>query len=55
MRLNHFKLSVITPFYNEAQGEVIKTYFDKLVPILEKITQDYEIVCVDDGSKDNQC
>ncbi len=43
-------LSVITPIYNEADG--LGLFFEKVTPILEEITEDWEIICVDDGSKD---
>ena len=44
-------LSVVVPMYNEA--EVIAPLFDRVLPVLESITDDFEIVCVDDGSTDN--
>ena len=43
-------LSVVVPMYNEEEGTEI--FFARLVPVLEKITTDFEIVCVDDGSSD---
>jgi glycosyltransferase involved in cell wall biosynthesis len=43
-------LSVVVPMFNEAEGTDI--FFARLVPVLEKITSDFEIVCVDDGSSD---
>jgi polyisoprenyl-phosphate glycosyltransferase len=43
-------LSVVVPMYNEEEGTEI--FFARLVPVLEKITADFEIVCVDDGSSD---
>lgn len=44
-------ISIITPFYNES--DCVKGYFKAIIPILEGITQDWEIVCVDDGSIDD--
>lgn len=45
------KVSVVIPMYNEE--EVIKASFSKIQEVLEKLTRyDYEIICVDDGSKD---
>lgn len=45
-------ISVLTPFYNE--GNAIHIYFKTLLPILENFKNyDYEIICVDDGSKDD--
>lgn len=43
-------LSVVVPMYNEEEGTEL--FFARLVPVLEKITPDFEIVCVDDGSSD---
>ena len=36
--------------YNEEEGTEL--FFSRLVPVLEAITHDFEIVCVDDGSSD---
>lgn len=44
------ELSVIVPMYNEAGG--IDALFSRLLPCLEGITPDFEIVCVNDGSRD---
>ena len=43
-------LSVVVPMYNEEEST--EPFFARLVPVLEKITADFEIVCVDDGSSD---
>lgn len=43
-------ISIVSPFYYEEEG--IQQYFDKLLPILEGLSPDFEIICVDDGSKD---
>jgi glycosyltransferase involved in cell wall biosynthesis len=43
-------LSVVVPMFNEEEGTDI--FFNRLCPILDSITPDYEIVCVDDGSSD---
>jgi len=43
------KISVVTPFYNES--EAISVYFEAVTKVLETL-DDYEIVCVDDGSTD---
>ena len=43
-------LSVVVPMYNEEEGT--ERFFTRLVPVLESITPDFEIVCVDDGSSD---
>ncbi|MGV6874019.1 glycosyltransferase family 2 protein [Pseudochelatococcus sp. B33] len=46
-------LSIVTPFYNEE--ETIPAYFERVVSILETRlpAYDFEIVCVDDGSRDS--
>lgn len=45
-----FKISIVTPFYNEEKG--VSDYFKKVLKVLKKITPNYEIICVDDGSSD---
>ncbi|WP_260293595.1 glycosyltransferase family 2 protein [Sedimenticola hydrogenitrophicus] len=45
------KISIVAPFYNEAEN--IEAFFATLVPILEETGDGFEIVCVNDGSKDN--
>jgi polyisoprenyl-phosphate glycosyltransferase len=44
------ELSLVVPFYNEEDG--CPAFFARVVPILESLTPDYEIVCVNDGSGD---
>lgn len=43
-------LSIVIPMYNEAGG--LDILFNKLTPILNGITRDWEIICVNDGSRD---
>lgn len=43
-------LSVVAPMYNEADG--IALFASRVVPILESITKDWEIICINDGSRD---
>ncbi|MEL6752202.1 MAG: glycosyltransferase family 2 protein, partial [Pseudomonadota bacterium] len=43
-------LSIVVPMLNEEEG--LDLLFERLEPILESITEAYEIVCVDDGSTD---
>jgi glycosyltransferase involved in cell wall biosynthesis len=45
------KLSVIVPVYNS--GLFISETFQELVDYLEKLGEDYELLFVDDGSRDN--
>lgn len=44
------KVSVVVPVYNEKPG--IKRFVDALMPELEKLRCDFELLFVDDGSKD---
>lgn len=44
------ELSVVIPVYNEEEG--LQTLFDRLYPALDKIGISYEVVFVNDGSRD---
>ena len=44
-------LSVVVPMYNEEEGADL--FFARIEPVLESVTDDYEIICVDDGSSDH--
>jgi len=48
--MNSLELSVIVPVYNEEQG--LHTLFDRLYPALDKLGIAYEIVFINDGSRD---
>jgi undecaprenyl-phosphate 4-deoxy-4-formamido-L-arabinose transferase len=48
--MNTIQLSVIIPVYNEQEG--LQTLFDRLYPALDKLNLFYEIVFVNDGSRD---
>lgn len=45
------QISIVIPLLNE-EGN-IKVLYESLLPVVEKISADYEIVFVDDGSKDS--
>jgi glycosyltransferase involved in cell wall biosynthesis len=45
------ELSVFFPCYNEEKN--IQNTVSKTIPTLQKITQNWEIILIDDGSKDN--
>lgn len=45
------KLSIITPVYNEAKS--LPQLFSELTQVLQSYDSDYEIIAVDDASKDN--
>ena len=51
LRPNPFKLSVVVPCYNE--GSHLKQFITALKFAVAPITKDYEIILVNDGSKDN--
>jgi glycosyltransferase involved in cell wall biosynthesis len=44
-------LSIVVPMFNEEEGTDL--FFSRLKPVLEAITPNFEIVCVDDGSSDH--
>lgn len=44
------QLSVVIPVYNEEEG--LQTLFDRLYPILDNLGISYEIVFINDGSRD---
>ena len=43
-------LSLVVPMFNEK--EVVRPFFARVLPILESVTANFEIICVDDGSSD---
>jgi len=43
-------LSIILPFHNEATG--VHELFRRLYPVLGQLDISYEIICIDDGSRD---
>ena len=51
LRPNPFKLSVVVPCYNE--GSHLQNFITALKAAVEPITKEYEILLVNDGSKDN--
>ena len=44
------KLSLLVPMFNEA--EIIDHFFERVLPILEDLALEWEVVCVNDGSRD---
>src|SRR5690349_4568875 len=44
-------LSVVIPCYNESAN--IEPLFTRLLPVLDSLPMDWEVVCVNDGSRDN--
>ena len=51
LRPNPFKLSVVVPCYNE--GSHLQEFITALKSAITPITENYEIILVNDGSKDN--
>jgi glycosyltransferase involved in cell wall biosynthesis len=43
-------LTIVIPIFNEADG--LSVLFARVLPILENITREWEIICVNDGSSD---
>lgn len=48
--LNRVEISIIVPCYNEEEG--LDLLFERLFTVLNNLNLSYEIVCVDDGSRD---
>ncbi len=51
MRYSNIKLSVIAPMYNEE--DIIETYLERTVDVLNHSFAEYELILVDDGSTDH--
>ena len=45
------ELSLVVPMYNEA--ECVDEFFTSVIPVLDRVSSGYEIVCVNDGSTDD--
>ncbi len=45
-----FRLSLVVPMYDEEA--VCTLFFERVIPIISEISVDFEIVCVNDGSRD---
>jgi glycosyltransferase involved in cell wall biosynthesis len=43
-------ISVVVPMHNEV--EVLPELLRRLLPVMERVEPDFEVVCVDDGSRD---
>src|SRR5687767_12535358 len=43
-------ISIVCPFYNEEQS--VGALFSRLIPVLDRLGESYEVVCVNDGSRD---
>jgi glycosyltransferase involved in cell wall biosynthesis len=49
--MESIEISLVVPMYNEA--DCVAEFFEHVIPVLERITSRYEIVCVNDGSRDD--
>lgn len=49
--MSHPRLSVVVPCYNEQEN--LDDFFHRLIPVLEGVDLTWEIVCVNDGSRDD--
>jgi glycosyltransferase involved in cell wall biosynthesis len=45
-----FRLSLVVPLFNEEP--MLESFFERVLPVVEQATLDYELVCVNDGSSD---
>jgi len=43
-------ISIVCPFYNEEH--TVGALFSRLIPVLDRLEDGYEVVCVNDGSRD---
>jgi polyisoprenyl-phosphate glycosyltransferase len=48
---DEIQLSIVIPFYNEESN--LNDLFERLESVLDRLGMSYEIVCINDGSKDN--
>lgn len=49
--MEHPFLSVVIPVYNEEAG--LEVLFSRLMPVLQELKRPFEVICVNDGSKDS--
>ena len=47
----HLFLSLVVPMYNEF--EACGPFFARVLPVVKEVTEDFEIICVNDGSTDD--
>ena len=45
------KYSIVVPVYNEEQA--IPLFYERIIPVMEQTKETYEIIFINDGSKDN--
>ena len=49
-RRHGFRLSLVVPIFNEESS--CQGFFERAIPALQEVTENFEIVCVNDGSTD---
>ena len=45
------QLSIIVPFYDESES--VEIFFERVMPVLKKTKLTFEVICINDGSKDD--
>lgn len=45
------RLSIVVPFFNESPN--VGFFFDRVIPVLDGLALSWEIICVNDGSRDD--
>ncbi|MBQ3565336.1 MAG: glycosyltransferase family 2 protein [Alphaproteobacteria bacterium] len=45
------KISIVLPCYNESES--IDNFFEVVIPVLSSVSSEFEIVCINDGSRDD--
>jgi glycosyltransferase involved in cell wall biosynthesis len=43
-------ISIVCPFYNEERG--VGGFFSRLIPVMDRLGGRYELICINDGSRD---
>ncbi|HLN24106.1 MAG TPA: glycosyltransferase family 2 protein [Patescibacteria group bacterium] len=45
------RLSIVVPFFNESPN--VERFFERLLPVLDGIRLNWEVICINDGSRDD--
>lgn len=51
MNQDKISISIVCPFYNEE--EMVATFMHELFTVLDSINRSFEVICINDGSKDD--
>jgi len=49
--MENIKFSVVVPVFNEEK--TVKTFYNTIIPVMEQTKEEFEIIYVNDGSRDN--